>query len=122
MNWMTAHARDFVDQRTHGVPERTKIAFLEALQEVSASDSPSLDLIHISPAACDVFRTSALSWDNEEKALLGGLTLIAINKNQPLVKAVAANYRRCAARRQATTAANAVSVPPANDQPASDRD
>ena len=100
MNWMTKHARDFIDMRTHGVSEDIKIAFFDALQQVASSDSPTLDLVHISPTSCDVFRTSAIRWDNESRALLGGLTLIAINKNQPLVKAVAANYRRGATRRQ----------------------
>lgn len=112
MNWMTENARDFVDLRTHGVPEKTKIAFFDALQQVASSDSPTLDLVHISQNARDVFRTSALSWDDEVKGLLAGLALIAINKNQPLVKSVAANYRR-STRRNVPKATNA-------EQPATD--
>ena len=91
---MTENARDFVDSRTHGMTETGKVRFFKALEEVASSDDSRLELITVSQKARETFRDSCRSWTDEIKALISGLALIAINKNQPLVKSVAANYRQ----------------------------
>lgn len=100
LSWMNENARSFVDSRGHSMCESAKLMFFEALRTLASSNSPDcrLELLQLSPRAREQLNLNSTRLSVENKKLVASLVLIGLNKNEPHVKAVAANYRRPAAR------------------------
>lgn len=99
LNGMHENVKDFVDKRTHGMNESTKLKFFNALQNIAFSTDKSLDMISLLQLAREKFTQRAWTFPDEVKKLLAGLIVIGINKNEQHVKSVAANYRKPGRRR-----------------------
>jgi hypothetical protein len=105
LSWMNENAKNFVDSRTHGMDESTKLRFFNALQNLAFSTENNLEMITMSQLARDKLTQYGWTFEDEVKRLLAGLILISINKNEQHVKSVAANFRK-PMRRRATQHGN----------------
>jgi DNA-directed RNA polymerase len=97
LHWFQTHEKGFVENRNLHLNESGKRKFFTALQSVAKNDKNNLEMIRLSTTAktflsCD----SAITKDKMHVRNFADLILIAINKNQTLVKAAAANYRKSA--------------------------
>jgi len=100
MNWMHENAPDFVQQRAAFMDENTKLRFFERLQFMAESPENRLEHLILSERAREQLAGVAMHFaDRSMKCMLGYLILIAINKNEQRVKAVAANYRKAVTRK-----------------------
>jgi len=93
MNWMIENAKSFVQSRTSKAPPDVLKKFFNALQDLACSSENRLESIVISAFSKKKFRES-WNMDADTHIVLADLMLIGISKNQNVVKAVAANYRK----------------------------
>lgn len=102
LNWMHENAPDFVKNRTAFMDENTKLCFFERLQCMAQSPDNRLEHLILSERARVQLASEQLhAADPSMKCMLAYLILIAVNKNEQRVKAVAANYRRAVPRKSA---------------------
>ena len=82
----------FVALRREIATDPEKIQFFQALINIAKSGSNQLELLHVGNIAH--LKLSTLFFTTQSKKQYGDLILIALNKNQQHVKAMAANSRR----------------------------
>jgi hypothetical protein len=92
LQWFTEHANRVLNKRDTDLNQKEKLTFYTTLETLAQRNESRLEMLSMS----DIARAklaSGLFLESETKKLLADLILIAINKNQSHIKAIAANYR-----------------------------
>lgn len=94
MEWAKEFVPDFVENRTLLMRRSEKLAFFHALQLLSNEQAEfySLEMLRLSPLVVELLCSDRFD-DLEIQASLADLILIALNKNNQYINAIAPNFR-----------------------------
>jgi hypothetical protein len=95
MEWAKQCIPDFVENRSLHMKINEKLAFFHALQELSKQQIEfySLEMLRLSPLAVENLSSDQYDQKDDIQASLADLILIALNKNNQYINAIAPNFR-----------------------------
>jgi hypothetical protein len=115
LSFFMSHLKEYIAERRQSLSEREKIIFYNTLRlEAQRSDS-RLEMLRLSQTACAKFASRDAAYSRAfHTRNYADLILVALNKNENLIKAIAASYRQrlgpalstapCSKRRKTLTA------------------
>ena len=95
LNWFHEKLPSYLSSRKLHLSEEQKYLFYDMIRDVAKKDCVQVEMMHLSPLVLEKLRSNNLSFCQAYHTRnYADLLLIAMNKNQQHVQAIAANYRQ----------------------------